>query len=722
MNYVAYIIKFLYRNRFWLIFCPVIVTLIVIFYTRDLTKLYESKTTIYTGIISGYDIESSDGTVVHDWNLVNSTMSNLLEIIKSKTTLNRVSMRLFAQHMMYGDPNHDNTYLRAKTYRELLAITPPSVQALIDKSSEDTTLARLYAYQEATPDNFVYGLFNWYHRHYSYSALNTINVRRIGGSDMIEISYIADDPGVAYHTLLLLNEEFVEQYRLLRFGETNNVIAYFERELARVGAELRRKEDSLTRYNVRHKVINYDEQTKQIAAMDRDYQLKYESILLDYNSAQEIIYSMEQKMDEQVKSLKSNPQFINKVSEISELTNKIALASLMREDTIVANVETASLKKQLEDVNNDLTGISNRIVAQKYTKEGVATEDIVTQWLEALVRYEQAKSDLEVMKDRRKRLDGEFVFYSPIGSTIKRQERDIDFTEQSYQAILNSLNAARLRQKNLQMSSATLKVLNPPNFPIGSINTKRRMIVLLAFFASFFFVLGFLVLKELFDRKLRDKYKAERITGGKVICAFPMPYGFLRKRFNKKIYVITTKFLGNSLMPYWKRDKPNVINLIGFDGGAGKTFIATMLCKFYHSMGMTVRYITYKNDFSDKSRYFAVAERLQDFVVDGEDDIPIDEADVVVVVYPTLDDMSIPKPLLDDAAVNLVIARADQTWKDTYQIRFNRLVKEVEGSPIFLCLNMAKPEAVETFTGQLPPYTFSRNLAYRIYQQGVNAD
>ncbi|MFA7033052.1 MAG: exopolysaccharide biosynthesis protein, partial [Bacteroidales bacterium] len=235
MNFLSSIIKFLYRNRFWIIVVPIIVVIIVILATGNLRKQYESKTTIYTGIVSGYDIESGDGSVRYDWNLVNSTMGNLLEIITSKATLNRVSMRLFAQHMMYGDPKNDNRYLMARTYNELIRIVPADVQALIDKSSEDTTLARLYAYQEATPDNFIYGLFNWYHRHYSYDALSKIQVRRIGNSDMIEISYTADDPGVAYNTLVLLNEEFREQYRELRYGETNNVIAYFEKELARVG-------------------------------------------------------------------------------------------------------------------------------------------------------------------------------------------------------------------------------------------------------------------------------------------------------------------------------------------------------------------------------------------------------------------------------------------------------------------------------------------------------
>ena len=51
-------------------------------------------------------------------------------------------------------------------------------------------------------------------------------------------------------------EEFVKQYRDLRFGETNNVIAYFESELERVGNNLRNLEDSLRDYNVQHRVIN----------------------------------------------------------------------------------------------------------------------------------------------------------------------------------------------------------------------------------------------------------------------------------------------------------------------------------------------------------------------------------------------------------------------------------------------------------------------------------
>jgi len=51
---------------------------------------------------------------------------------------------------------------------------------------------------------------------------------------MIDIGYSNGDPGVAYNTLKILNEEFIEQYQQLRFGETNSVIKFFEEELARL--------------------------------------------------------------------------------------------------------------------------------------------------------------------------------------------------------------------------------------------------------------------------------------------------------------------------------------------------------------------------------------------------------------------------------------------------------------------------------------------------------
>jgi ABC-type molybdate transport system permease subunit len=105
---------------------------------------------------------------------------------------------------------------------------PREVKALIDRQDEERTLNNLIAYERPNANNFVYGLLNYTHPYFSIPVLSQkIKVVQLDNSDLIEIGYSANDPGIAYNTLEILNEEFVKQYRELRYGETNNVIEFF---------------------------------------------------------------------------------------------------------------------------------------------------------------------------------------------------------------------------------------------------------------------------------------------------------------------------------------------------------------------------------------------------------------------------------------------------------------------------------------------------------------
>lgn len=732
MNSLIYLFRFLYRIRFWLIFCPLAVALIVIVKTRSLSRQYEVKTTVYTGIVSGYDIESSEGTK-QDWNIINNAMDNLVNIITSQTTLKRVSMRLYAQHLMHGDPKHDNNYLTARTYRILLSRTPKDVLALVDKTSEEKTLDNLYRYEQASSDNHVYGLFNWTHRHYSYEALSKIKVKRMGSSDMLEVSYSADDPGVAYNTLVLLNEEFVKLYQELRFGETNNVIQYFEAELARTGKLLRTAEDSLTDYNVANRVINYDEQTKHIAALSRDFELRYEDILLSEQSSAKLIGTLEERIGEHVKNLKNNSLFIQKLNQIADLTTRIATVESFQSDTLQARgsvlgdarrgTESGAagrLKQQRDQAQKELSELTVKLGNQYYTKEGLSTETLVPQWLDVLIRHQKATAELKVMEERKRQLDQQYVFFSPIGSTIKRKEREIGFTEQSYLSILHSLNAARLRQKSLQMTSATLKIINPPTFPIAAVPTKRKLMVAAAFFGTFLFVLGYFILLELLDRTLRDKLRTERLTSGKVLGAFPAPGRLRMRSYNKAIREICAQYMGNAVVNYFGRPGPNVVNLLSTEPGTGKSFLGAQLKEYLEKLDLKVRYVSYHLDFCPQRKNYLLAARIEEFIPRW-DDAP-DEAmseDVILVEHPSLSECPVPKAVIRGAAVNLLVARADRAWKETDQLLFDKLRTQAGGAPLTIYLNMARREATEYFTGMLPPYSRLKRFFYRLYQFGI---
>lgn len=720
MDFLQYIFRFLYRIRWWLIIAPLLVALVVILRTRNMERSYPVDMTIYTGIVSGYAMETGE-TNIQSSTVVNNTIDNIINIILSKETLREVCLHLYARHMIYGDPDEDNEYIRAVNYRHLQRITPEAVKKLIDKSSEDKTVENLKGYEKASPHNFVYGLFNWNHPHYCYAALSTIKVVRLGNSDMLRVFYAANDPGVAYQTLLLLNKLYTREYKTLQFGSTSNAIRYFEEELARVGKELRENEDSLTNYNVRNRIINYDEQTKQVAALDKEYDLRYQDILLNYNSANASIRHLEMQLDENVQYLKGNAEFLTKLNRVSDLNTRVAEMEAFYTDStssVYTQRQLNNYKQQLEQAEKELVDFSQSFSNRKYTREGYPTSNFVTQWLEELLKLEKSKAEIKVLETHKKELDKQYSHFSPIGSTIKRQERSIDFIERNYLSILSSLNAARLRLKSLEMNSASLKLINPPVFPLNAEPSKRKMLVMGAYAGSLVFLLGFFLLVDLLDRTLRDRIRTEHITGAKVLGAFPGKGKLRQRRYTKTYQDQAVRYLTNALQDYFKPgDFSPVVNIISMEAGTGKTFLTDLLGDYWTNQGITVRTMRYEKDFDPTSPEFLFAGSIREFV---EEDMK-SERGIVLVEHAPAGTYSIPKTLLHEASVNLLIVRADWGWKDSDKHLLIRLQEQSGTTPVLICLNRAEKEVVESFTGMLPPYTYWQRLFYRYAQLGLTA-
>jgi len=709
------ILKLLYKIRYWLIFLPIFAALVAVYQTRHMTRIYVVNTTIYTGIASGFTIESGGKNTI-DWGSVNNGMDNLVGIIKSKSTLRNVSLRLYVQDMIYGDSLKDNNYIQASNYRALLKITPKAVQELIDKTSEENTIANLNSYERASPTNFVYGLFNWYHRHYSYDALSNITAGRLFNSDMLEITYSNDDPGIVYNTLVLLNDEFVKQYEELRFGETNNVVEYFRSELAKLSRKLRSSEDSLTQYYIQKKVINYGEQTKQITALTRDYELMYNGVLLEYTGSNTMVNELEAKIKEQAKMIANNSLFMSKLNTLSTLSSQVAMVELFQKDSSATfNPLLSEYKNKMKAAEEDLKTFSSLVQDQQYTKEGISTQPFVEQWITELIKREKAASGMRVMEEVKKTLDAQYSYYSPIGTTLTRKEREISFTEQSYLTLLQSLNTALMRQKTLQMTSATLKAINPPLFPVSPIPTKRRIIVIAVFFGTIVFIISFFILLEILDHTVRDNIRAERLIPAKVLGAFPKKNTIRHRHYNKDYERIATNYLANSIVPYLNpKERPDIINFISTDDGVGKSYLIECLKEYWVDRGIRVRIVSWHDDISSDSRDFIFSMNLSE-LYDYENE------DVILVEHRSILESAIPVGLLREASINLVLVRSDKVWRDIDKIAFERLKTQTQSSPVLLYLTQVDSDVAENFMGMLPPYSKIRRLVYKLMQFGLTS-
>ena len=718
MDLFRYIVRFLYKIRWYLIILPLIALVVAWFSTRHMERVYDTNTTIYTGMITGYNIEGGIGTAGGQ---SQTNITNLMLLITTDATVHEVSLRLFARCMMYGNPNKDNNYISSEHFRQLSSSVPAEVKALINHNSENATYANLKAYEKPSADNYIFGLTN-YHPWFGINSITSrLKVLQLNRSDIIDIGYSANDAGIAYNTLDILNEVFARQYALLRYGETNNVIKFFEREVARLYRILTNAEDDLIRYNVEKRIINYGEQTKALTGLDAEQQTSDNNLLINKTTTRALMDYLERQLGDRAKIIKANKDFTNQITDISRIQSRISNLRLMNSEGggsgIESQLELAKAEKMLQDATTNVRGLVKDIEAGTYSTEtGVKANDMISKWLDQVLLLEQTKAHESAQDVMRQKLDKQILYYAPIGATITRKDRHISFIEGNYMEMLKALNAARLRQKNLQMTTATLRVLNPPMFPMNAQPTNRMIILLSAFFLTFLLTAMYFFIIELLDRTLRDRMRSERITQIPVMGCFPKESTLRYRRFNKTIADMALRNLSKTLLPHFKEGQQNVLNLLSTDAANGKSYIAQELENYWISIGLQVRRLTYDEDFLAEDSRFIMANDIKDICPD------ILPNEIAIIEYPNLDDNSIPSGLLNMGTVNLMVTRANRTWKDVDQKALKELQSQLKDqNTLFMYLTEAQRYAVEEFVGQLPPYTKFNNFVYRMSQMGLTA-
>ena len=718
MDLFRYIVRFLYKIRWYLIILPLIALIVAWFMTRNMERVYDANTTIYTGMITGYNLEGGTGSAGGN---SQTNITNLMLLMTTDVTIHEVSLRLFARCMMYGNPSKDNNYISSEHFRQLSATVPADVKALINHNSEQATYANLKAYERPSQDNYIFGLLN-YHPWFGINSITSrLKVMQLEKSDIIDIAYSSNDAGITFNTLDILNEVFARQYQQLRFGETNDVIKFFEREVARLYKILTGAEDDLIRYNVSKRIINYGEQTKVLSGMDGNQQVSDNTQLMNYTTSKSLMDYLERQLGDRAKIIKANRDFTDQITDISRIQSRISNLRLMTseggEGNVESQLELAKAEKLLQDRTARVKELTRDIEAGTYSTEtGVKANDMISKWLEQVLLLEKTKAEMSAQDIMRQKIDKQILYYAPIGATLARKDRHISFIEGNYMEMLKALNSARLRQRNLQMTTAKLRVLNPPMFPMNAQPTNRLMILLGAFLVTFMLTALYFFIIELLDRTLRDRMRSERITKVHVMGCFPKESTLRYRRFNKTIADMALRQLSKSLLPHFKEGQQNVLNLISTDAGNGKSYIAQELENYWVSIGLQVRRLTYDEDYLAEDSRFILAKDIKDICPD------ILPNEIAIIEYPNLDDNSVPPALLNMGTINLLVTRANRTWKDVDQKALKELQSQLEDQDsLFMYLTECQRYAVEEFVGQLPPYTKFNNFVYRMSQMGLTA-
>ncbi len=127
------ILQLIKRHLFLLIAVPLFMALMVYLFTRNQPQTYSSEVIIYTGIATGYSIESTNARSV-DYFSTNIQFDNLINLINSNQTIENTAIKLLAQDVSLEEPNPQ--YISSSNHAALHQMVPREVMNLVVKNGK----------------------------------------------------------------------------------------------------------------------------------------------------------------------------------------------------------------------------------------------------------------------------------------------------------------------------------------------------------------------------------------------------------------------------------------------------------------------------------------------------------------------------------------------------------------------------------------------------------
>ncbi len=474
-------------------------------------------------------------------------------------------------------------------------VIPPGVK----KSDYEKTVANLRNYYAANDSNFIYGLLHYgSNKHYSISSISKIQIYRINNSDLVKLTYTSDDPGICEQTLKIISQVFMDDYKSLRVNETDRVVKYFQREVDSADKKLSEAEDRLLRFNKTNNIINYYEQSKAIAGQKEALDKYYQDQQVRLSGAMASLYALETKMTARDSIYLKSDAIRQKEKELAKVTQDILVNRLAEDYNPQVKSKIEQLTRRQHQLRNEIKLYVDQLYLYGHSTQGVPIQRLLDSWLQNKIDYVEARAALVVLAQRKLDFIRTYQKMAPLGAMLTRIEREIKVAEQTYLELLHSLNLAKMKQQNMEMST-NIKVVDPPFFPIAPNPSKTKYIVLAAGIFGFMVVALLIVMLEYFDTSLKNPSRVMEQTEMQLAGAYPM---LSSRHMANEMSQITNRLVDmmiqNIKLNLEKREpkpeKPYVVLIFSTQNQTGKTLIAQKIINRMRSMGDKILFLNYK--------------------------------------------------------------------------------------------------------------------------------
>lgn len=703
MNLVSFI-KLLYSKLTYIIIIPLVFGFITFLITRNLPERYTSTATLFTGITSNTGLEMM-GTRIDNVQTLNE-YNNVLSIMKSRSLAEETGLRLLAQHLMQDGPN--GLIINEEAYTELMEDVPEDVKRLVVKGDMEKSYYNLKYNVTHDKNGFLYKLLNDDHPHYSVEGINKMSAERIGASDLIKVSYDSDDPAIAYNTIKFATEIFNNKYIVLKKNQSSNAIAYFQRKLRELAAQLQAAEQKLLEYNIENNIINYDEQTEQITTQQEKIEIRLQDVKMEYEASGAVLRKLEDEIAARYKINLQTKQIFSIRRNLVNINNEIAQLQVYNDGEQPQKLQQLMLnrvkiERQLQNSIDSIYIIDSRTY-------GIEFQRMMGDWLTAITNYETNSAFYKSMLDRHRVFMSQYKELAPIGATIKRYEREINVIENEYLNVLNNLNIALQKEQNMEMVT-DMKMMDEATLPLIPNKSRYPLYILIAAMFSMMFYIAALLIIEILDMRIKTPTNLAKLSELEVLGAFcseTVNYPPAAEYINSRSSVFIFEKIRDLALT---SNRPMVIQIMSIWDQAGKVDTAGYIASELKDRGWNVKIFNFaavaaadsdsgiKEDPTDpysltyRYRNSDTYEELFSYLRTNPE--------VIISILPSVSHGIDNSVIIKTADMSITVFDSMLTWHEAETLHVGKL-KTLIGKNLFAVLTNGRIEYLEDMFGEIP--------------------
>ncbi len=583
-------LKYLLRFKWLIIIVPLVFACVTYFLVKKLPKTYVSSALVSTGLTSQYKQTALTSQGGLDYSKLSQQFSNLMEMMKSKRSLDALSYKLILHDLKnpqqaFKEPSDlvkklsaSDVQLAINEYEKRLAAR--SLISVTDNGNRIKLFDILKAsgYDEA-------------------SLQSSLNVGRNGESDMIKIDFQSASPELSAYVVNTFSRDFIAYYTNLAVAGQSETLAILDSLLQQKQIEMQRKgaaaQGSIAGAASQAAGASNSQRQSDIAiSRSAEAESQRLAYVRQINSIKGVIADIDAKLKGQGGYLNQNESSDN--TAIVDIDNKIRVAN----QKWINNNFRAQDKSSVDSLQRIKERLTSRSSGSGNLNPSVVRQDLLSQRLKLEGDLASAQSALETVNQQiasMPKSTGAAAVAGPAQNII----REAEIASADYQNIQTQYNQAKL----MAQTSNTLAIAEPglPGPPqksknilyVGFSGVSGLLVCLLTLFITFALnktvdnkerleavtqqqVLGCLNFLSETDKDLRSIWKDE--GGVKDYTTYKELLRSLRFEINQHL-----------------SENNNVLGITSLGKGDGKTFLAGGLSYAFAMMGKNVLLICEKD-------------------------------------------------------------------------------------------------------------------------------